>query len=123
MVLPSYIKKPSKTKTLLGIDAFVHWNGIDPNEIAERLQKLDGGLLQLKMITNRGIKVWPEGFKETFCTDHWRCRFQSENQTDVPKEEILKLLRSAMENQIDIVKTENLYAFEGKPAFSLGQGQ
>jgi len=123
LVLPSYIKKPSKTKTLLGIDAFVHWNGIDPNEIAERLQKLDGGLLQLKMITNRGIKVWPEGFKETFCTDHWRCRFQSENQTDVPKEEILKLLRSAMENQIDIVKTENLYAFEGKPAFSLGQGQ
>ena len=28
------------------------------------------------MITNRGIKVWPEGFEETFCTDHWRCRFK-----------------------------------------------
>ena len=28
-----------------------------------------------KMITNRGVKVWPEGFPETFCTDHWRCRF------------------------------------------------
>jgi len=123
LVLPAYVKKPSKAKTLLGIDAFVHWNGLDPNEIAERLQKLDGGLLQLKMITNRGIKVWPEGFKETFCTDHWRCRFQYENQTDVTKEEILKLLQSAMDNQIDIIKTENLYAFEGKPAFSLGQGQ
>jgi hypothetical protein len=22
------------------------------------------------MITNRGIKVWPDGFEETFCTDH-----------------------------------------------------
>jgi isocitrate dehydrogenase len=28
------------------------------------------------MITNRGVKVWPQGFEETFCTDHWRCRYE-----------------------------------------------
>ena len=27
------------------------------------------------MITNRGVKVYPDGMPETFCTDHWRCRF------------------------------------------------
>lgn len=28
----------------------------------------------------------------------------------------------SMQN-IDVIKTENLYAFDGKPSFSLGQGQ
>lgn len=26
------------------------------------------------MITKRGVKVYPHGIKETYCTDHWRCR-------------------------------------------------
>ena len=30
------------------------------------------------MISNRGVKVWPGGHAETFCSDHWRCRFVSE---------------------------------------------
>ena len=30
------------------------------------------------MITNRGTKVWPDGAPETFCTDHWRCRFTAD---------------------------------------------
>jgi len=32
-------------------------------------------------------------------------------------------LSNAEANNMDIIKTENLYAFDGKPAFSLGQGQ
>ena len=29
----------------------------------------------LKMIDNRGVKVWPDGMPETFCTESFRCRF------------------------------------------------
>ncbi len=75
------------------------------------------------MITNRGIKVYPDGFKETFCTDHWRCRFKPSEGNNITKEDIIELLANALTNNIDIIKTENLYAFDGKPAFSLGQGQ
>ena len=76
------------------------------------------------MITNRGIKVWPEGFKETFCTDHWRCRFKSTSiYKEISKASIVSLLMRAEELHIDVVKTENLYAFDGTPAYSLGQGQ
>jgi isocitrate dehydrogenase len=75
------------------------------------------------MITNRGIKVWPEGFKETFCTDHWRCRFKPVSQEIMDKSEIVNLLGNALNHGVDTIKTENLYAFDGKPAFSLGQGQ
>jgi isocitrate dehydrogenase len=75
------------------------------------------------MITNRGIKVWPDGFKETFCTDHWRCRFKPSDGGTITKADIIELLSSAMKTNIDTIKTENLYAFDGKAAFSLGQGQ
>ena len=77
----------------------------------------------LSMITNRGIKVWPEGFNETFCTDHWRCRFKSKEGNKLTKHTIIHLLKKANENALDVIKTENLYEFEGKVAYSLGQGQ
>lgn len=75
------------------------------------------------MITNRGIKVWPQGFEETFCTDHWRCRFKPADGSTIVHSDILSLLESAIQQNIDTIKTENLYAFDGKAAYSLGQGQ
>ena len=92
-------------------------------KLVEKIQKLNTNGIELQMITNRGIKVWPDGFKETFCTDHWRCRFQNKNASVIDKSEIVKLLSKAIDLNIDTIKTENLYAFEGKSAFSLGQGQ
>ena len=75
------------------------------------------------MITNRGIKVWPDGFRETFCTDHWRCRFKPNEGTEIQKTSIIELLKNAANENIDTIKTENLYSFDGKAGYSLGQGQ
>lgn len=121
--LPKYVKKPAAKKELVGVDVFVHWNGTDPNSLASQIQKMNNGNAKLSMITNRGIKVWPDGFSETFCTDHWRCRFKPASNSTITKADIIQLLSSAVENGIDTIKTENLYEFDGKPAFSLGQGQ
>ncbi len=33
------------------------------------------------------------------------------------------LLSRALDAKIDVIKTENLYDFDGKPGYSLGQGQ
>ncbi len=121
--LPKYIKKPAAKKELVGVDVFVHWNGTNPNELAEKIQKLNNDKVKLSMITNRGIKVWPDGFSETFCTDHWRCRFKPTNGNGIDKTNIIGLLSNAIDNGIDTIKTENLYEFDGKPGFSLGQGQ
>jgi isocitrate dehydrogenase len=123
LILPKYQKKSPAKKDLMGVDIFVHWNGTNPNELAEIIQKLNTEATQLSMITNRGIKVWPEGFSETFCTDHWRCRFKATNGEKMNKNEIVKLLSNAMTENIDTIKTENLYNFNDKPGYSLGQGQ
>jgi isocitrate dehydrogenase len=121
--LPKYKRKPSAKKDLVGVDVFVHWSGEEADQLADKLQALNNGNVKLSMITNRGIKVWPQGFKETFCTDHWRCRFKPEEGKTISNEEVITLLQQAFSNGIDAIKTENLYAFDGKAAYSLGQGQ
>jgi isocitrate dehydrogenase len=121
--LPKYVRKPSKNKVLVGVDLFVHWKGLSPDELAITIKKLEQSTLKLSMITNRGIKVWPDGFKETFCTDHWRCRFKPVEGSVFTKSNIVELLQAAINENIDTIKTENLYEFDGKLGYSLGQGQ
>ena len=121
--LPQYKRKQPRVKELSGVDLFVHWTGTDPNQLAATIKQLEGETLKLAMITNRGIKVWPDGFQETFCTDHWRCRFLPAGQSVIRKEQIVELLQNAITQNIDTIKTENLYTFDGKAAYSLGQGQ
>lgn len=124
IAIKPYERKPASTKNLVGIDVFVHWAGTDPEKIARLLQALDTPELSLVMITNRGIKVWPGGFSETFCTDHWRCRYQPNREdVHVRNQSIVALLQRAIDAGVDIIKTENLYEFDGERGFSLGQGQ
>lgn len=121
--LPKYKRKAEAKKELVGVDVFVHWNGLNPDELAEKVQKIEVDGIKLSMITNRGIKVWPDGFQETFCTDHWRCRFKPQDGKQIGKANIIEILKNAIDENIDAIKTENLYSFDGKAAYSLGQGQ
>ncbi len=123
ITLPKYHRKPAQKKELLGVDLFMHWQGTNPNELAALVKEILPEEVNLTMITNRGIKVYPDGFSETFCTDHWRCRFKPKNNSSINPSVIIDLMQKAIINNLDVIKTENLYAFDGKPAFSLGQGQ
>ncbi len=121
--LPKYKRKPAARKELVGVDVFVHWAGSDPDTLADKIKNIESDTIKLSMITNRGIKVWPNGFKETFCTDHWRCRFKPAEGFSMNKTNIIELLNKAIDENIDTIKTENLYSFDGTLAYSLGQGQ
>jgi isocitrate dehydrogenase len=123
--IASNIRVYPRKKELVGVDLFLHWDteDRDPVRLAEHLNKLNGDGLQLIMVTNRGVKVWPDGFPGIFCTDHWRCRFQSVGELPITNHHLISLLQRAANAQLDVVKTENLYMFDGERGFSLGQGQ
>lgn len=117
-------------KKLVGVDVFIDWTSADrdPDDLGKRLEADCGDAMKLKMITNRGVKVYPEGRPETFCTDHWRCRFIAKdasagNYTEIPSKDVIQLLANLDEAGHDCIKTENLYEFDGKRGFSLGQGE
>ncbi len=111
-------------KDLVGMDVFLDWEG-KPDRLGEALSSLSGEALKLVMISNRGVMVWPSGFPETFHTDHWRCRFLSKNEAEpvIGHAETLALLERLTAAGFHFVQTINLYNFEGKPGYSLGQGQ
>jgi len=117
-------KRPPAEKQLAGVDVFIHQRDISPDELANKLARASVNGLQLKLITNRGVKVWPGGFPETYCTDHWRCRFkQASADVPVTHAHILDLMRRISEENLDFIKTENLCLFNGQPAYTLGQGE
>src|SRR5205807_9097783 len=72
---------PRAPSELVGIDVYVEWPSADPNTLAAEIVKTNGDGLELSMISNRGVKVWPGGMDETFCTDSFRCRFQGNGVT------------------------------------------
>jgi isocitrate dehydrogenase len=121
---PAYSPTIPANKELVGVDVFLHWaeDGRDPDALAGRLKPLSGEGLELAMITNRGTKVWPEGLQETFRTDHWRCRFTASDGS-VTNRQVISLLERVHGADLEFVKTEHLYTFDGEPGFSLGQGQ
>jgi isocitrate dehydrogenase len=121
-----YQKKdaPTAKKELIGVDVFVQENNRNPSALAERINQAIRSLpLELQMITNRGVKVYPQGLKETFCTDHWRCRLITKGGGVSNLGVLWMLMRELSQTNLDVIKFENLYLFDGEKGFSLGQGQ
>jgi isocitrate dehydrogenase len=116
---------PPPIRELIGVDIFL-CSHEEPEAIAKRLEALTGEKLMLEMISNRGVRVWPERFPETTLTDHSRCRFvknETSQKTPLAYTYIIELMDKIAKAGLEIIKSENLYLFDGKPGFSLGQGQ
>jgi isocitrate dehydrogenase len=110
-------------KELVGVDVFLDWTSGTANDLGDGLGKLSGDGLKLEMMSNRGVKVWPGGHAETFCSDHWRCRFIPDSDgVGVSHAQIISLLKRVGEAGYDFIKTENLYNFDGERGYSLDQG-
>ncbi len=112
-------------KVLVGVDVFLDWNDgdRDANVLGRRVEAAVPAPWRLKMMTNRGVKVYPDGFPETFCTDHWRCRFVQTEAAPATFDGVLQLLGALSRHGLDVIKTEHLYTMNGTPAYSMGQGE
>jgi isocitrate dehydrogenase len=75
------------------------------------------------MISNRGLKVWPDVQPDMFYTDHWRARFEGPASGEIDHSAILHLLERIRSAGLEFIKIENLYRFGDELGYSLGQGQ
>lgn len=107
-------KKTKEKKTLEGVDIFFDFSG-NAEELASLIEKAKAPL-KLDAIFNRGVRVWPERMPETSCIESWRCRFKGKEI-----ESVLKSLDAFVKSGLDVIKTENLYAFDGKPGYTVAQ--
>jgi isocitrate dehydrogenase len=122
-VAKATVERPRAKKELVGVDVFLDWIKGTANDLGDSLSKLNGDGIKLDMMSNRGVKVWPGGHAETFCSDHWRCRFLSTNDGGgVSHDQVISLLKLIADAGFDFIKTEGLYNFDGERGYSLDQG-
>jgi isocitrate dehydrogenase len=120
--LPTLKVLPRPKKEIVGVDLFVDW--LDgPQALGDKLMQVAVSQFDLAMVTNRGVKVYPNGAPETFCVDHYRCRFMLHTGIKGSAALVAELMMRVAQAGFDVVKTEGLYTFDGEPGFSLGQGQ
>lgn len=111
---------PIPKRDLVGVDIFL-FSKLPLQDLQKKLCALECSLV-LKMISNRGARVWPEGQPETFCIDEWRCRYMAKNGGHITYDLVVATLKQLFDKGYDIIKTENLYLFDGTPGFSSAQG-
>lgn len=121
---PIYTIREPQKKDLVGIDVFVDWwkgsfYGV-ANELGALVEAQNGDGLKLQNIANRGVKVYPNGLPDTFTVDHWRCRFVAEEGEGsvVTHAQLNSLLQRFDAAGLDVIKTENLYNFDGEKGYS-----
>lgn len=107
----------------VGVDLFLE-SPLSSEELGHSLEEITADLpLKLKMVSNRGTKVYPAVGAITDCVDHWFCRFVAKkDQTDVTDAEILDLL-SRVGGKHKWVHIEKLQEFNGDLAFTKAQGE
>jgi isocitrate dehydrogenase len=119
-------KKSLVKKELVGVDIFIDNPHYTPEELGKKLEKISSKLA-LIVITSRGLKVWPDCMIDAPYAHHCSCRFQAtadlKNLKAITHQDIIALLQQFETLGLDIIKTENLYTFDGKLGFSLAQGQ
>jgi isocitrate dehydrogenase len=109
-------REPEKKETI-GVDVFLDWNKGTADELGAAIKPLEGDL-RLTMISNRGVKVWPEGSPEAFLTDHWRCRFTAQRDGEaITHAQITAVLKRITDAGYDFIQTQNLCNFDGHAGY------
>jgi isocitrate dehydrogenase len=120
-------RKIESKKELIGVDIFIdNPTDVPAETIANQIKSLHPGL-ELITMTSRGLKIWPNSSIDDPYLRHCCCRFQSSSDVKQAKpiqhSDILALMSGMDKLKLDVIKTENLYTFDGQPGFTLAQGQ
>ncbi|MBL8696456.1 MAG: NADP-dependent isocitrate dehydrogenase [Planctomycetes bacterium] len=119
----SAVAQKASTRRTAGIDLFVETDAA-PEALGARLESLvSNSPFRLKMISNRGTKVFPVSDAMPDCVDHWRCRFLLRDPRRSASDEEIRGLVQTVEQQFPWMHLEKLQEFDGSPAWTKAQGE
>lgn len=125
--LPQVPSRPdlvaSGARRVVGVDIFVE-SPHDAAQLGPQLEQIAAETpFRLKLISNRGTKVYPAMGAITDCVDHWRCRFVSQSgKEDFTDGQVLSLVERVSAHH-RWVHLEKLLEIDGKPGFTKDQGE
>jgi len=111
------------SREIVGTDIFVE-TGHFPEQLGPVLEALaDGTPLRLKMISNRGTKVYPDGNPNIDVVDQYRCRFIRRDDTTAIGTHTIRDLLGRIETAYPWCHVELLQQFDGQPSYTKAQGE
>ncbi len=120
---PGVVAVRPAARQVVGVDVFVEADAT-PDALGASLEILAADTpLALKMISNRGTRVYPPTGALTACVDHWRCRFLARDpNAEVTDGQILDLVQR-IGAQYRWMHLEKLQTFDGALGFTKAQGE
>jgi len=114
--------RPS-TRRVEGVDVFVE-SGLLPDRLGPLMEECAAGsAFALKMISNRGTRVYPPTGAITDCVDQYRCRFiLKEPSGDATADQLLDLL-ARVGARVSWSHIEKLHEFDGAAGYTKAQGE
>ncbi len=111
-------------RKVVGADVFVE-SGLDAHGLGESIDRVCAEMpLRLKMISNRGTRVYPGAVQITDCVDHWRCRFvMREESKEMSDHDLAVLIERIADAGHRWMHLEKLQTFDGKEGFTRAQGE
>ncbi len=112
-----------KERRVVGIDIFIE-SAQSAEELGPAITRLVAETpLYLKLISNRGTRVYPPTGAITDNADHWRCRFlANDDQADLDDATLFDTLQRVSAHY-RWAHTEKLQYFDGAPGFTRDQGE
>jgi len=112
-----------KARRVIGADIFVEWAG-EPQSLGTSLDSIvEASPFRLKMISNRGTKVYPVGDTFPDCVDHWRCRFVLRDAGADATPDMIMALLASINQKHTWMHVEKLMEFDGEPSYTKAQGE
>jgi len=126
ILIPPALRDPvtvrPASREIVGTDIFVE-TGLYPEQLGPVLERLaEGSVLRLKMISNRGTKVYPDGNRNIDVVDQYRCRFVRRSDEPLALAAVRDLI-GRVEAELAWCHIELLQHFDGQPSFTKAQGE
>jgi isocitrate dehydrogenase len=122
IIIPALKEIAPEKKERVGVDIGLNFGG-SADELAEKIKPCLTDNIDLSIISNRGVKVWPNGAPETFCTDNWRLRFMGKDNQHIKTSEVVQLIANLNEADMNFTNALMLHTFDGVDGFTKAQGE
>jgi isocitrate dehydrogenase len=115
-------KEPTRREEV-GVDIFIESRS-PMSEVGQSLEALSEGTpFLLKMISNRGTKVYPETGAMPDLVDHHRCRFVMRAEGATPSDAQIFELLARVAGRYRWMHVEKLLRIDGQAAYTKAQGE
>lgn len=112
-----------RSRRVVGVDVFVE-SALSSEELGKSLEGIAfDSPLKLKMISNRGCKVYPSVGAIADCVDHWRCRYMMRSEALELTDQHLGFLLLQIGFKHRWMHVEKLLEFDGAAGYTKAQGE